>query len=204
MKLDDLFPLIYCINLERRPDRWKESVRQFIKVGLFPQRFKAIENEFPPMGCLKSHITILKEALNQKKSVFIFEDDVQFSDQYDPIVSLALQELPQDFAMFYLGGNILKPFYQTTNHLAKLTHCQSTHAYGINIRYLAEIVNFLEYQNFYIDMLYANNIIPALPCYITVPMIATQREDFSDIENQKVNYDYTWERYRSNFVQRTG
>jgi hypothetical protein len=120
------------------------------------------------------------------------------------VVESACEELKNlDFAMFYLGGNILKPFNQVTPHLAKLTHSQSTVAYSVNVKYAPMLVgNILHNARFPIDMIYADGIIPNKNCYITVPMVATQRAGYSDIEGAEVNYeDYLMDRYEKNIVR---
>lgn len=205
MKLDNFFEMSYVVNLDKRPDRLKDCEDSWYKLNFYPERFSAIENENPALGCYLSHLEILKRARDANKNVLIFEDDVEVINFENKIVEKALDELYNlDWAMFYLGGNILKPFHQVDHHLARLTHCQSTHAYGISKKYLADIVGFLEKNIYVIDCLYADIVVPQLPCYITVPMVAIQRSDYSDIEKRKMTYDIPMERYNRYLVKKYG
>jgi GR25 family glycosyltransferase involved in LPS biosynthesis len=202
VKLENFFELSFCINLKERTDRWEECQEEFEKIHFYPERFEAIKDKNPVIGCLKSHIEILKIAKQENKNVLIFEDDVSFINTETHIVEKALDELYNlDFCLFYLGGNILKPFYQITNHLAKLTHCQSTHAYSCSKKYVPMVLDFLEKNIYYVDCLYSDYIVPSTPCFVTVPLIATQRTSYSDIEHREMTYDVPIQRYWDNLVR---
>jgi len=34
MKLEEFFPLIFCINMDSRPDRWEKTQKEFEKIGI--------------------------------------------------------------------------------------------------------------------------------------------------------------------------
>jgi hypothetical protein len=108
-----------------------------------------------------------------------------------------------DWDFFYLAANILKPFKQVSDHLAKLEWAQSTCAYGINKNFLQKTLESIDLNRITrpIDVIYSemaakNNF------YITVPMVGVQRDSFSDIENVNVNYtSYLQKRYNDNLVR---
>jgi len=203
MKLEELFPLQFCINLDSRPDRWQSATQEFKKLSICPNRFTAIPNKNnPALGCYLSHLEILKKARELRKNVLIFEDDIMLINDYPNIIESALDELANlEWDMLYFGGNILKPFYQITDHLGKLTHCQSTHSYAINASFLDELVPYIEKQAFYIDVLYSDTCYQANN-FITIPMIMLQKPGFSDIEKNEVNYDYSIGRYYQNLIRK--
>jgi GR25 family glycosyltransferase involved in LPS biosynthesis len=202
MKLEEIFELSYCINLKKRTDRWNQCQEEFKKINFYPERFNAIENENPALGCYLSHLEILKRARDANKSVLIFEDDVEVIHFEDKIIEKALDELyNMDYAMFYLGANLMNPCYQVTQHLARLTWAQSAHSYAINKKYLSQIVDLVENNLTFIDVIYAQGVCPNLPCYITVPMITIQRTGFSNIENKEMNYDIPIQRYNQHLVR---
>jgi GR25 family glycosyltransferase involved in LPS biosynthesis len=205
MKLNEFFDSVYCINLDSRLDRWDTSLKEFEKIGFIPERFSAIPHEQSWRGCYLSHLEILKQAREKKESVLIFEDDVEFINYDEEIITNTLKELDAFhwWDMFYLGGNILKPFYQITDHLGKLTHCQSTHAYAVNKFFLDRLIHWLESNQVYIiDVLYAEGVVPLRNCFISIPMMAIQRADYSDIEKRKMTYDLPIERYNKFLVKR--
>jgi len=201
MKIADMFELSYCINLDKRADRWKLCKKEFRKIDFYPERFSAIESPIPWFGCYQSHLAILKQAERENKNVFIFEDDVEIIENLD-VVKKALDELatiPWD--MFYLGGNILKPFYRETERLARLTHCQSTHAYGVNKDFLKSLITLVENNKFIIDVVYAEGAVSNCNAFITVPMVAIQRADYSNIEKTIMDYSVPMDRYK-NFLRK--
>jgi len=204
MKLENMFEMSYCINLDERKDRWELAQKEFEKINFFPDRFSAIKADNPAFGCRRSHLTILKEAYEKNANVLIFEDDIEFIHLEDNIIEKALEELSllPWWDMFYLGGNILRPFYQITPRLAKLSHCQSTHAYGVNKKFLPSLISFLENKEHIIDVLYADGVVPYNNCFITIPMVAIQRTDFSNIENRDMDYSIPLMRYDHFLVKR--
>ena len=204
MDINNFFSGIYCINLKSRPDRWQLAQREFEKLNMDVERFSAIIDEYPPRGCLKSHIALLEQhQKNGGGNILIFEDDVEFIDEPKDIVEKSLEEINnlKRRDMLYLGGNILKPFYQKTDHLAFLTHCQSTHAYSINGESIDTVLEALKNEDYFIDVLYSTKIIPWSICYITIPMVAIQRSDYSDIEKRKMTYDIPIQRYNQNLIR---
>lgn len=202
MKLDDFFELSYVINLDKRPDRLETCEQEFYKLNFYPPKFSAIEHQNPATGCRLSHLSILKEALEKNKNVLIMEDDIQVINFEDHLVEKVLDELwGLDWAMIYFGANLMRPCFQVSEHLARLTHAQSTHFYGISKRYLPQIINVIENNDYFIDCLYADVIVPQLPCYISVPMVAVQRSDFSDIEKRNMNYDIPLARYSQHLIR---
>ena len=203
MKLDNIFEMSFCINLDKRKDRWEACQKEFYKLNFYPDRFSAIEDSNPVVGCRKSHLEILKRAQKEKKNVLIFEDDVEIINFEDKLIERVMNELYElDWQMIYLGGNILRPFHQVTNHLAKLNHCQSTHCYGVSRLFLDELIPFIENNNTFIDVLYADGVCPVRNCYITIPMMAVQRTDFSDIEKHEMSYDVPVARYNQFLVRK--
>jgi len=203
MKLDNIFEMSFCINLDRRKDRWEACQKEFYKLNFYPERFSAIEDVNPVFGCKKSHLEILKRAQKANKNVLIFEDDVEIINFEDKLIERVMDELYDiSWDMFYFGGNILRPFYQVTEHLAKLNHCQSTHAYGVHRNFLNELVPFIESHDTFIDVLYADGVCPLKNCYIALPMMAIQRTDYSDIEYREMNYEVPIARYNKFLVRR--
>lgn len=216
----NLFPLQIYINLDHREDRNKQAVEEFNRVGLSPERLSGtwIHGTSNSMingiqGCMLSHIRALLIAKEKSQNIFIFEDDVRFINNYEEIVESACKQLQdRDWAIFYTGANILKPFMQVSENLAKLTHAQSTVSYGINIKYIDYILSTLLLNQYAIgqkgtyvrpiDTIYADIIVPRNPCFITAPdMVVIQKNSFSDIEQKNVDYEsYLEKRYRENFI----
>jgi GR25 family glycosyltransferase involved in LPS biosynthesis len=188
----NMFDEFHLINLDNRPDRLEQSMKELEKLGIEDkvERFPAIQNDEGWRGCLASHFQILRFATYRNHSAFIFEDDVEFIHDFRTTIEEASKELKDiKFDMFYLGGNICNTITQISPHLGKLSHAQSTHAYGISIDNINKILNIVnENQNKVLDLIYSENIIPYMKCYITIPMACAQRDGYSNIENKEVNY----------------
>jgi GR25 family glycosyltransferase involved in LPS biosynthesis len=223
MKFDTLFPLQVVINLDKRPDRLKLCMEQeFPVIKIHPLRkpgliYEKTNNKWwnGAIGCMLSHYQILEAAALLDTNVFIFEDDVFFIGKeqsdfgykiYMDLSTASVQLNNIEWDMFYIGGNILKPFNQVSSHLAKLNHCQSTVAYGVNKKFLRTLLGYIDltHINRPIDVIYADSVIPNHNCYISVPMLAIQRDSFSDIEGGEMKYsEYLERRYTENFIPLT-
>jgi hypothetical protein len=204
MKLENVFEMSYFINLDERQDRLEYLDSEWYKLNFYPERFPAIKNKNPALGCYLSHLEILRKARDANKSVIIFEDDVSIINFEDKLIEKVLDEIyNMDYAMLYLGGNLMKSCYQVTQHLARLTWAQSTHSYCVNKKYLSQIIDIVEANLTFIDMIYAQLIHPNFPCFISVPMMTIQRTDYSNIENREMNYDIPIQRYNQHLVRMT-
>jgi len=132
MRINDYFDKIICINLSKRPDRWKDAQAQFHKNGITVERFDAIEgnprrwahvkdriegkdpgdvNYIKPesfggvAGCIASHTDIWKMAKEKGwGNVLIIEDDCDFIENFITLFAERVKQIPADWDMIYLGG----------------------------------------------------------------------------------------------------
>lgn len=199
--LNDFFDKIYCINLDRRPDRWAECQAEFEKLNLIVERVSAIDgtklnnNTRLKNGALALSLTvynIITEAIENKyNKILILEDDIEFTENIN-VFSEEISSLPEDWDLLYFGGNhnihvgSSQPI-KINEHFRKLHNTYSTHAIGINSSGFKLIDEKLKTDIKEIDVLYAeiqktNNV------YCFNKLLATQRNSFSDIENMTVNY----------------
>ncbi|GJQ27792.1 MAG: hypothetical protein HBSAPP02_28240 [Phycisphaerae bacterium] len=108
----------FCINLDRRPDRWEQFLRNCPIVGV--ERFAAIDGRKcrPPewwrqgggaWGCMLSHIGILQhvlmDGLDQRGGVLlVLEDDALFPSDFADKAERFLLAVPKDWDQLYFGG----------------------------------------------------------------------------------------------------
>lgn len=116
------FDAIYCINLDRQPDRWEAMQRRFRKLGIERKvrRFSAADTPLNHhIGCALSHRRIIAEAKRQQlKTVLVFEDDARFSPDATDVLRLSLRELERlQWQLLYLGG------YKSANSLREIPGC---------------------------------------------------------------------------------
>ena len=197
--IDELVDKIYCINLDRRPDRWQLASEQFVKHGLQVERFAAIDgNDFrikykadnANNGCTLSHYFLVERAkILGFNSVMIFEDDAVLHDQFDFLLEDCIQQLPADWDMLYFGGSHRqKPSY-VTERLLRVHKTLTTHGYIIRASMFNQVINNLKNLQNPVDCFYAEwqkefNV------FITNPPIAWQRGGSSDICKREMHYEW--------------
>jgi hypothetical protein len=173
------FDLIYCINLDSRPDRWQEVVREFSAVGIADrvERFPAITHAEPREGCRLSHVECVRRAdAAGAETVLIFEDDVIFRGLTQERLARLLSRLRTipDWELLYFGGTVLAD-PERHGELMKVPMA-GTHAYAIHRRAFAKIPECtLPY-----DIWLARN----LQSYCADPIVAWQRAGFSDVDGK--------------------
>lgn len=205
MKLKKYFDKIYCINLDHRKDRWDDSVKELQKWGLLDEveRFNAIngkdiitDNNFinkGEMGILLTHKTIIEECVEKKyKNILIIEDDIEFTSEIDKIDDY-MSSIPEKWDMIYFGGNHNTHMGNKLNFvndkILKLNMTYGIHCVAINNTIFDLIINLLDKQKKPVDVYYSD-IQKAYDCYGMHPSVALQRESFSDIQNENVNYKW--------------
>jgi hypothetical protein len=191
------FDGIYCINLDRQPERWDAMQRRFRKLGIERRvrRFSAAATPFNHhIGCALSHRRIIAEAKQQQlQTVLVFEDDVRFSVEAAAVLKLGLEELEgRPWQLLYLGG------YRPTNVIANIPGCHHlvvperitcTHAIAYHHTVYDAILNAVPDNatdvalwtstHLAIDQFYTRTLRPT--SFLTWPVIAAQ-EVLLDLE----------------------
>lgn len=199
----DNFDRVVCINLPHRTDRKANFLGQCKKYNLGKfEFFNAINgnnfnNTFPisngNFGLILSNLEILKKAKEDNlKNILILEDDCVFNDNIKNVQSY-IDLLPNDWDMFYLGGNHnigwngTNPPIRVNDKIIKLHYTFTTHFVLINSKIFDIIIEELSKFSSPIDVIYTT-IQKNHNVYCTKDIIATQLEGYSDIENKFVNY----------------
>ncbi len=104
------------INLKTRPDRLIKVTEELHKFGISDfELFAAHSQPEPLRGNAQSHYDLLTAGHR-----LIFEDDVYFEGNIYDLLIAALQ-LPKDFDILYLGGNVVEPIKHYSEHLHRCT-----------------------------------------------------------------------------------
>lgn len=144
-----------------------------------------------------SQYRVIKRALvDGCQTATIYEDDVIFDKNWQHL-NTAISELPGDWWMLYLGGNIFgmdttewKMPERYSNHLMRLYNCWQTHAITYNRMAMEWIVQHFDHNSGFIyDEWLRVNVLPNNPCFMLSPMICYQRPRKSTIWG--VHADYT-------------
>lgn len=196
---------IYCINLDRRPDRWKQADAEFKKHNLQVERFSAVDGHALPgkehltlkpglYGCTASHYLVIERAKYLRlKVIMVFEDDAVLHPDFNNRLELLLADLPEDWHMVQLGGSHREaPTALPGTTYMRANKTLTSHGYIIRETLYERMLAKLKPMQTPVDCVFAE-LQPNNKIYIPDPPLAWQRGGFSDIENRVM--DYPWLKY---------
>lgn len=200
IKFEDL-DRIYIINLKKRADRLEKFLQdnQFVIGHLSNiEIFEAVDGnkiinknwqlQKGALGCLESHLAVLKDArANNYTNIVVFEDDFIFDNDFDKEFSAGFSELDSNWDMLYLYSNHIndpKPF---SNHLNKVSAALGTVAYIVNEKSFDLLIKVLELKVREVDVVYAHMHF-LINAYSFKKNICHHIDGFSDIQNTTTNY----------------
>jgi GR25 family glycosyltransferase involved in LPS biosynthesis len=173
----------YCVNRDDRPERWDDVQQEFKRIGLDGViRFPAVIDPIGWKGCRDSHLAIL-ELCKYEDGVMILEDDVVFTEGSSWIIKDALSQIPIDGGdCLYLGASPRQPQVRYSKNLFKLNEAYTTHAIIWHNRKGGAVEYILNHKDDIskVDNYFASVIQPKFNCFVTYPMVATQRQYQSD------------------------
>jgi hypothetical protein len=213
--INDYFDKSYCINLDRRPDRWEENcLPQFNKLGLEVERFSATDGQLldlnhdkPYKGELAgsmSHLNAIKKAKEEGiDKLFLLEDDVVFADNVNDSFSKLINNVPKDWDILFFGGNHIGGFQPISQGVVKLGRSYAIHACGISSKAYDIMITHLENKiNNVLDNkdkrftpsvaadYFLADLHKVLNVYCFRPHLAWQLDGYSDIQHSNVNYNF--------------
>jgi glycosyl transferase family 25 len=196
--IEEYFDKIFCINLDRRPDRWDICLAEFAKHNWTKfERFTAIDDpENGNRGCTASHKILMDLIVeNGWKKTLVLEDDFKivapnFHKQFNSMIKL----VPEDWEMLYLGGHYAEPPISRVNkHVIKHGRMFTTSSYGVTCEMAKKLSDQIALHGEKpigpIDTVYGQ-LHPTHKCYIFQPRLMVQREGFSDLTLQVNNNEH--------------
>lgn len=195
----DYFDQAFCINLNNRTDRWKLCQKEFNKIGLEVERISAVNGfEQPPasirpgeVGCLKSHLKVFEIAKERGlKSFLMLEDDVEFSDNFHEQFNKIENQI-KPFEMLYFGSNPHSgERHEVSENLNRITYTFAAHCVIFKQSCYDDIINELRGPLLSpVDVVYGRQQV-VHTAYSIKPPLAWQRKDFSDINQEIVDYQF--------------
>lgn len=204
----DFFENIYCINLDKRTDRWELAQKEFESVGILDrvQRFSAIEHTDGRVGVIKSNLALIKQAKeNNLENILIFEDDVKFINNPLDVLRSFLENITSiSWSMLYLGANTHEKLIKLKPNVILLKNAYAAHSIVYNkIVYNKFIKKYEDLDhissfNDILDVWLDQEVQRKHTVLMCNPIITTQRESYSDIEKRDVNYGFIEERFKKN------
>ncbi|MBX2853314.1 MAG: glycosyltransferase family 25 protein [Phycisphaeraceae bacterium] len=202
----DAFDRIVCINLDERTDRWAQ-VQQTTAALLGEvkiERFSAVKPDLAQdrvhngrAGCLLSHRRVIENAYRDGlESVLVLEDDLCFDPQFEALIKPTVATLTQTpWDLFYLGITAKTPLLPAGNGLVRTYGGTTTHAIAYHRRAIPDLLKrlpdedtVLRFLSRYksVDRYYWQQVAPRMRCYAASPLLAFQRDDFSDIQQAEM------------------
>lgn len=189
IKLPDIFKKTVVINLDHRTDRMELAKNEFFRHGLHFTRISAVRPTTGTnhinrgaLGCLLSHIKILKAAARTKiPNILICEDDIIFSEDFNMKVQPVLSDLKaMQWDIFFFGARQMAAPQKVTDHIYRVKSALTTHCYAVNQPAYETIIAKFEELNAPTDVL-LNQSISHLKTFTAEPILAWQRMSHSDI-----------------------
>jgi GR25 family glycosyltransferase involved in LPS biosynthesis len=197
--MNNYFDKIYCINLDKRTDRWSDCQQEFVKHNIIAERFSAVDgkivDQVPPLlpgqiGCLISQLSVIKMAKESNlSSVMILEDDVEFCDDFSNQFDECMKLVPDNWNMIFLGANHIQKPNKINERIYKLNYSYSAHCYAIRNNMFDPLINILSITKDPLDVVYAN-IQSSINAYVVNPHLAWQKPGYSDICEEYVDYTH--------------
>jgi glycosyl transferase family 25 len=201
MSFNKYFNNIYCINLDKRTDRWEKFLAEIKQINLENvNRFSAIDGNNiingtnllnGELGVLLSHYELIKLAKEKNfDNILILEDDVVFTHTASKLDEY-MEKIPQNWDFIYFGGNHIygREPQKINDKVIKLNHTVALQCIAIKNTMYDVILEVLGKKKKQVDAYYADLQKP-FNAYGVKPNIAIQREDYSDIQNKIVNYNH--------------
>jgi len=210
---------IFIINLKQRTDRKNQMIQEMKKQNITNYEFfDAVRptlsdvNKWNPifcshvkkvvhpskinnykigcLGCMKSHIEIMKIALNRNyENILILEDDTEFIDDFTNLFKYSNQ-INNDYDLLYLSGSHIKPItnLNNVNNIKKTNFTLTTGSYCIKKNIMNYILQNINGYNKEIDSFYVSQLQNKFKCYVVIPHITKQKDGYSDIQQNNVSY----------------
>ena len=188
MKFNDYFPNPVVINLDKRQDRLERFDQQAKALGINYTRFKAVEATDPKLGCKLSHLSVL--ANYDSEVIFVFEDDSVFVDDFDKKFEEAMNSVPQDWHMLYLGAHLLQK-QPVNDYWVRSLECSSTHAYAIKKEFVPKLIKQGMNLDNHIDVDFSS-LHKEIIAYAARPTLVYQGASYSDLLGDDVDYTYLY------------
>lgn len=189
---------VIYINLEHRTDRRTEIEEELRKV--FPNdkiiRFNAIKDVNGNHGCSKSHIAVLKIAIeNNWENVLICEDDAKWNkiEVGHAILENIIKQHYDVICLGSLGGKIDMNTYRAEGFQTATAYIVANHYYTTLLDNFTEGLEKFQQENTYHSKTYCidqywKNLQKRHTWFRIMPHLMYQRPSFSDITRQFCDY----------------
>lgn len=191
MKWTNFFDGIFVLNLDKRQDRLLQITEDFEKYEIPFERVPAIEHSNGAEGLKLTMIKLFNDCLeNGYKDIIVFEDDCLFvvpEVTVHDTMNKVVDQLPERYIMIFMGCQPTGGFsHFVSPNILSGQKLFSTQGVIYSERGMKEILaSQLEGP---IDNHYVAKIEPIGGSYCVYPLLASQREGYSDIYKNQINW----------------
>ena len=179
---------VCVIGLKARKDRWARCKEILQGKAERVTHYTTVQNhEDSYKGYMTDWLKMLK--MFQGQPLMFFEDDFEFTEDFDDVFDKAIEELPESYDMLYLGANLQAPVTRYSNHLVRVNGAWLMHATLLSAKFIDFILEAYPHSKIRIADEWYRRIAPQREFYMTMPMISYQRKDYSDFVGRYVYYD---------------
>ncbi len=188
---------IIIINLETRKDR-REQIMDEMKN--YPYRFFTAKlHECPAIGCLESHLTVWKYAIDKNyKNILVLEDDCIITKDLNEI-----SEFPLNWDIITFGGLVCHIYHESVDDWFRCKYF-SGHAQLFKVETLQKIYeeikdNKLENFESRLDHYMYVEVHEKYNCFASKEPYIIQREGHSDLDNKVKWTNFKWPKVGEKF-----
>ena len=130
-KLEHKFRVVF-INLDRRPDRRRETERELGSLGLHDaERIQAISDVNGALGCARSHLKVISNfAASGESLLLVCEDDIELNCNREELMTAVAEFIAHpELDVLCLGFRLRAPQLPITRNLAVANGIQTTLCY---------------------------------------------------------------------------
>jgi GR25 family glycosyltransferase involved in LPS biosynthesis len=186
----NFFDRIVVLNLKHRRDRLFEVEKEMNKYKIPFELVEAIYHQDGRVGIYESIKSLFRHSIKEnQKNILIFEDDVKIlREDFNELMELCVEQLPEDWRIFHLGANLpdKTKVIQYSENLLQVKRALALHAVAFSSDTMKSILT-LPYQ-VPIDITIANWIHSGGGCFCSYPLLATQKPGKSDILGFPIDY----------------
>ena len=179
---------------------WNPKYCEYNKNSIHPDKFVGYTQG--SLGCLKSHVEICRIALERGyENILILEDDTEFVKSIDNLIKCS-NKINNSYDMLYLAGRYISKnpnkhslsnmsYIKNNNNTIstiKSNNILTTGSYCIKKPAMEYLINNINNYSKEIDVFYVEEIQQIFECYLCIPNITKQRNGYSDIQQNNVNY----------------
>lgn len=152
---------------------------------IYMEKYEAIINTDGAKGLSRTMYKLMEYVkVAQLSNVLVFEDDFIFILGIDEVMNKVMAQLPPDFDLLYLGCNLLVPPVRHSENLFKIKSAYSSHAILYSAKAIDLILSHWDEDKPY-DNFLMTKIQPYGNCFVTNPMLCSQRKGVSSIFEYK-------------------